>query len=385
LYNTIIVGNGPIGSYLAYKLTLVGQKVLVLDKKTSPGQNICCTGIISKECFNLLEIASNSVIGQARSAKLFSPSGKCIRFWHEDDVALITDRLALEQALANKAQRIGAEYRYNNQVESIEYDNNCLTIKINDSNGHNFIKAEAAIIATGYGSSLTQNLGLGKIKQFSIGAQAEVAINKVEEIEIYFDQKISPGGFAWLVPIKNGRGLAGLLTNEQPQLRFSQFLLNLKAQNKITSTDVTENYAPIPQQPLPRTYAERILVVGEAAGQVKPTTGGGIYFGIVCADIAASVLCQAFKAGDLSAARLSNYQKQWHSKLLRELTIDYWMQRLWAKLNNKQIDCLFTIAQSKHLPDLIAINKKISFDWHSQSILQIAFSLLSFAKPRKQL
>jgi digeranylgeranylglycerophospholipid reductase len=196
LYNTIIVGNGPIGSHLAYKLTVLGQKVLVLDRKPSPGQNICCTGIISKECYDLLGIAYNTIIRQANSAKLFSPSGKYIRFWHENDVAFITDRPALEQALVNRAQGIGAKYQFNTEVESLEYDYNCLTIKVKDSTSQSFIKSEAVIIATGYGSSLTQNLGLGKINQFSIGAQAEVILNKVEEVEIYFDQQMSNPNYA---------------------------------------------------------------------------------------------------------------------------------------------------------------------------------------------
>lgn len=385
MYKAIIIGAGPVGNYLASKLTSLGHKVIVLEKKPAAGQSICCTGIISKECYDLLSLDGSIPTNQANSAKFFTPSGRCIRLWNNDKIAYITDRTALEQTLASKAQASGADYHFSTQVTNIEFGANCLSVNTNGYNGERVFESESAIIATGYGSDLPKSLGLGKINDFTIGAQAEVNINRIDEIEIYFDQKLSPGGFAWLVPTRDNKGLAGLLTRHKPEQQLSQLLLNLQAQGKISTTEVTKCYAAIPLRPLPKTYTKQILVVGEAAGQTKPITGGGIYYGILCADIAANVLHQAINSGDLSAAKLSTYQKQWRTKLSRELTIDYWAQQLWGKLTNNHIEYLFNVAQKKHLPELISTTENLSFDWHSQLLLQIAQSLLPFAKPRKQI
>ena len=142
-------------------------------------------------------------------------------------------------------------------------------------------------------------------------------------------------------------------------------------------------YGVIPLRPLSKTYADRVLVVGEAAGQVKPTTGGGIYYGLLCADIAAGVLHQAFLAGNFSAAILSAYQKKWWARLNRELTIGYWAQALLARLSNNHIERLFHLASKKGVSELITTGCSFSFDWHSRLLLQMADYLIPLLKASK--
>jgi digeranylgeranylglycerophospholipid reductase len=125
------------------------------------------------------------------------------------------------------------------------------------------------------------------------------------------------------------------------------------------------------------------LVVGEAAGQVKPTSGGGIYYGLLCADIAAEVLHQAFLAGDFSTAALSTYQKKWRARLNRELTFDYWARTLLAKLSNSRMDYLFRVASKRGVPELIAATTNFSFDWHRGLLFQMAWHLVPFFKASK--
>ena len=118
--------------------------------------------------------------------------------------------------------------------------------------------------------------------------------------------------------------------------------------------------------------------MGEAAGQVKPTTGGGIYYGLLCADIAAGVLQRSFEAGDLSADALSAYEEEWRAKLNRELVIGYWARTLLAKLSNNKIDRLFRLAGKEGLPELVSNGNGFSFDWHSRLLLKMAGSILPF-------
>ena len=381
-YDTIVIGAGPVGSHAAYRLACLGYKVMVLEKKASPGDDICCTGILSKECLDTFNIDDNLVLKKYHSAKFFPPSDRYLRLWRESPVAAIIDRPALDKNLAEKAQRAGAEYIFGSRVTSVTPDTDILKVEIERQK--EIFEAKTAIVATGFGSTLPEKLGLGKIKHYLSGVQAEVDTD-IDEAEVYFDQNLAPGGFAWLVPTEDGKGLAGLLARHQADVYLRAFLNTLSAQGRIISAEASPNYGAIPLRPLPRTYSDRVLVVGEAAGQAKPTTGGGIYYGLLCAEIAAGVLHQAFLSGNFSAKKLSIYQNQWQAKLGRELTIGYWSRRLYSYLSNRFIEHMFHIAARNGIGELITTSEDFPFDWHSRFLLQMASSLLPFPRPAKPL
>src|SRR4030042_678207 len=131
LYNTIIIGAGPVGSYLAAKLAQLGYKVLVLDKKSAAGQDICCTGIISKDCFNLLPIDINLAKRPVCSARFVAPSGKSLKISRSDEVAYIIDRVALEQVLTDYAQESGVRYLFGSNITDIQSAMGCLHVTEN--------------------------------------------------------------------------------------------------------------------------------------------------------------------------------------------------------------------------------------------------------------
>lgn len=382
MYHTIVIGAGPIGSYLAEKLAKLRYKVLVLDKKTSPGQDICCTGIVGKECLDLLAIDSSLISKASSSARFFASSGKSLKVWRNEVVAYVLDRPVLEIALATRAKAVGADHLFDTQVTGIQTGANCLCIETDCEGQRKSFETETVIIASGFGSPLPRKLGMGKINDFIIGAQAEVETNGVDEVEVYVDHDLSPGGFAWLVPTGDNRGLAGLMTHNQPEKCLKTLLSKLVSQSKIVSSDVVTSYGAIPLRPLHRTYVDRILVVGEAAGQVKPTTGGGIYYGLLCADIAVATIHQAFLAKDFSQSMLASYQRQWRAKLGKELRTGYWAHYLYRKLDNKQIERLYNLAINTNIPQLITEMKGFSFDWHSKLILEI-LKHLAFRHPVK--
>jgi len=382
LYDTIIIGAGPVGSYLAEKLVHLGCNVLVLEKKMAVGQDICCTGIVSKECLDLMQINDNLIMRRVSSATFLAPSGKPLRLWRSHEVAYVIDRPALNLALADRAQEAGACYLFGTQVTDIQAGIDNLKVSANHRENKRLFEAKTAVIATGFGSSLPSRLGLGDINYFAIGAQAEINITKPDEVEIYLDQQLAPGGFAWLVPTRDNRALAGLLTHHQPERQLAKLLLTLRNQGKITSTEGPPSFGAIPLRPLSKTYTDRILVVGEAAGQVKPTTGGGIYYGLVCADKAADALHRAFQAHDFSESMLASYQKGWRARLGKELQIGYWAHRLYQKLDNRQIERLHNFISSNGTPEFVAELDNFSFDWHSELILK-TLKHLAFAIPSR--
>jgi digeranylgeranylglycerophospholipid reductase len=383
LHDIIVIGAGPSGSRIAQRLSNLGYSVVVVEKGVRPGDDICCTGLLSQECLRAFALDNGLVLRQASSAKFLSHSGECLRLYRQSPVVAIVDRSRLNVHLAKKAQASGAQYLFGARASDILPQADAVEVRINGQPEERVLKAKAAIIATGFGSTLPRKLGLGEIKKFVLGAQVQVDINGIDEVEVYFDQKLAPGGFSWLVPTTQGKGLAGLLTRSKADFHLKNLLKVLSSQGKIASSEVVPNYGVIPLRPLPKTYADRVLVVGEAAGQVKPTTGGGIYYGLLCADIAAEVLHQAFGVGDFSANALSAYQKKWRARLSRELAVDYWARNLLANLSNNNIDRLFRLASQKGVPELIANGNSFSFDWHSRLLLKMAGYLLPFYKTLK--
>ncbi len=261
MYNTIIIGAGPVGSYLAGKLAQLGYKVLVLDKKSAAGQDICCTGIISKDCFNLLPTDINLAKRPVCSARFVAPSGKSLKLSRSDEVAYIIDRVALEQVLATMLRH--PAFVIFSEVMSLTFRaaTGCLQVTANCGGHKTIFEAETAVITTGFGSPLPARLGLGEISNFVIGAQAEVSITDIDEIEIYFDRRLAPGGFSWLVPTGDNRGLVGQLTHRQPKRYFRKLLSALKTQGKIATTEVI----PALQGNTPPIFTQDIQ---------RPTTGG---------------------------------------------------------------------------------------------------------------
>jgi len=371
LYDVAVVGGGPVGSYVAYKLAGMGYGVVVVERKEKPGQRVCCTGIISQECADSFAIDNNVISGLVNSARLFPPSGKLLRLWRRETQACIVDRVAFDMAVANRAQDKGAEYVLNSLVRNIEVEDDRVNIEAIRLGERLTFEARVVVIATGFGSKVTEGLGLGKAGDFVVGTQAEVETIGIDEIEVYFGHEIAPGFFAWLVPTSPHRALVGLLSRRNPGLYLQKLISALLAEGKIASTEAELSYGGIPLKPLAKSYSQRLIVVGDAAGQVKPTTGGGIYYGLLCADIAASTLHRALKSDDLSTKGLASYERRWRRKLGQELKIDYYARKFYECLSDRHIDRIFDIIRSNGIDEALLKAEDLSFDWHGKAVLRL--------------
>jgi geranylgeranyl reductase family protein len=344
--------------------------VLVLEKNAGAGQKACCTGIVGQECVNTFEIDNKNIIRQVNSAILFSPSGNPLHLYRQEPQAVILDRSAFDISMAERAQRARAEYRFNSRVINVAIGSDCANVTVAGRDKECQIPAQAVVIASGFAPGLNERMGLGKYKDFAIGAQAEVSAPGLEEVEVYFGN-IAPGFFSWLAPTTGGIARAGLISRRDTGKQIKKWLKQLAEQGKIGSPDVKLNYGIIPLTPPRRTYKERILVVGDAAGQVKPTTGGGIYYGLIGAEIAADVLHQALVDDDLSEKRLARYERAWRRKLGGEIRTGYWARKLFERLNERQIDRLFKIIKASGIDEALLQAADLSFDWHSRTIMKL--------------
>ncbi len=368
-YDVIIVGAGPAGSYSAYRLASFGHKVAVLEQKEASGLDVCCTGVISTECFRSFGISPEVILRKANSARFFSPSGRCLRLQSETVQAYVIDRASFDQAVACKAQGQGADYFFSSQVTDVAVGNGRAQVKALCRGSREIFTTRAVILANGFKPKPPEKLGLGEIKHFLTGAQAEIEARNIDEVEVYFGQGIAPGLFAWLVPASPNRALAGLLSTSQAKLHLQRFLLGPFCQGRVMDHKAQIAQRAIPLGSLPRTYGDRILVIGDAAGQVKPTSGGGIYFGHLGAKIAADVLHRALSSDDLGSAELSCYQKEWKARMGKEISRGYWARRLCAKLNDREIERIFGMLDSGGIAQALLNSPNFSFDWHSKSLL----------------
>ena len=236
------------------------------------------------------------------------------------------------------------------------------------STGAGSYRGRSLVLAAGFGSPLTRQLGLGSVSDYVTGAQAEVSTNGVSEVEVFLGNHMAPGFFAWLVPTEPGRALAGLLGRQRAQAHLEDFIDHQRREGKIAGVTADVASWGIPLRPLRRTYRDRVLVVGDAAGQVKPTTGGGIYYALLASEIAAQALAEALTDNDLSAARLRRYQRRWKEMLSQELEVGYSARRIFEALNDQQISSLVRQAGATGVSYDLMNAADTTFDWHSRMI-----------------
>lgn len=378
MYDTIIVGAGPTGSYIAQRLASLGHKVVVFEEHERIGEPVQCTGIIGAECVEHFPLFEGTVLGKVSSARLFSPSRREIRLKRKGVQAYIIDRAAFDRSLAEKAQEQGAHYLPGSRVKDIALLNDRVRV---ETEGQETCEARTAVIASGFDSRIPQKLGLGRVGDLVIGAQAEVSTDGHSELEVYFDQGVAPGFFAWFVPTVPERALIGLFSRRKPGRHLRMLLATLFQQGMIASPEAKITYRGIPLKPLPKTYRERVIVVGDAAGQVKPTTGGGVYYGLLCAEMASDTLHQALATDTFSEKLFSGYQEAWQEKIGWELRIGYFARCLYERLTDLQIDYLFHLTTSKGIHESLLQSPELSFDWHGKAILEG----LKYLGPQRQL
>jgi digeranylgeranylglycerophospholipid reductase len=363
LDDVIVVGAGPAGNNIALGLATRGYAVTVIDWRQNIGDKPC-TGIVGQECLHRFPVDPALVHREAQSARLIAPVDYSIQVQTRKSQASIIDRIGYVASFARRAGAAGAAYRLGQRALQVIPDQQGVTVITNQET----FRARAVALACGFGSPLTRQLGLGTVADYVTGVQALVATKNVEDVEIYLGQQTAPGFFSWIAPTLPGCALVGLLTRRKAQAYLGQFLHRLRCAGRVTDIIKAPACWGIPLRPLKRTYRDRVLVVGDAAGQVKPTTGGGIYYSLLASEIAVEVLDGGLAADELSSEHLSEYQSKWKAVLSNELEAGYSARRVYEFLTDQQISLLVRQAEASGLPEEIANSSELSFDWHSQII-----------------
>ena len=364
--DVIVVGAGPAGNNAALELASMGYSVTVIDARTKIGDKLC-TGIVGQECARRFPIDPALVHKQAYSAQVNAPDCGQVRFETDVPQAQIVDRVGYVSSFARRAMEAGATYLLGHRVERIASGDDGVSVFTHQGRH----QSRSLILAAGFGSPLTRQIGLESVSDYVTGTQVEVSVKALAEVEVFVGKNVAPGFFSWLVPTSQGLGLVGLLARQQAPAHLESFLARLQQEGKIEGVPGEVACWGIPLRPLRRTYQDRVLVVGDAAGQVKPTTGGGIYYSLLASEIAAHTMDEALSANDLSAVKLSEYQKGWKRLLSQELEVGYSARRLFEALSDNQISSLVQQAGTNGTSDYLVNSKGVSFDWHSRMIRQV--------------
>jgi flavin-dependent dehydrogenase len=350
--------------------------VAVLEKNPTVGGPVCCTGIVSRECIARFSIPSSLILKELKSATIFPPSVEPLKLERPEVQAAVIDRGAYNAFMAREAQEQGADYLMSHRVTSVLQEPDGVVVTAENNGNVLIFEARGAVMATGFSSRLPEQTGFGRSARRAVGAQVKVTAGIIEEVEIFLGSGIAPGFFGWVVPTSGTKALVGLLAEREANLRLGKFLSLLKARGIVSAAGGRPLYRGVTLGPPKRTYGNRILLAGDAAGQVKPLTGGGIYFGLLCADIAASTLHKAMEASDFSAVYMRSYEKEWKHLLGSEIRLGDWASRLYGRLSDRTIDRAVEAARKRGIAERLSEASGIGFDWHGSAILQIIRELL---------
>ncbi len=370
MFDAIIVGAGPCGNMAALELARRGLNVAVLDGRSKIGDKLC-TGIIGKECADLWKPAPEHIYCEARSATVVSPYGRRYRIERPGAQAFIVDRVAYVNSVAEQAQQAGAKYILNSRVTDIRITNENAKITYRSCNKVAAYTCRIVILASGFGSPLLRMVGINgsKSEEYLVGCQVEAVAPSLTETEVYLGKGTAHNSFAWLVPLSGSRALAGMAPRRRVNGQMGSFVERLNSEGRIESIAANPQTWGIPIRPLSPSYADRTLVAGDAAGLVKPTTGGGIYYSFLSGQIAAEAALAAIEGGRYAAKDLRDYERNWTKIFGRELRIGYYARMLFETLSDEQIERLLDeFLSDAALADYIGEN--VAFDWHSKVILK---------------
>lgn len=368
--DAVIIGAGPSGLTAARCLAASGHDVVVLEEHSHIGVPVHCTGVLGAAAFDEFDIPRDTILSATQGARFIAADGSEVAVDAEKVTAVVVDRAPFDQALADSACQAGAEIRRGARVRTIETRNDGVSIGID---GGEVVRARACVLACGANYRFNRQLGLGSPRQYVQSAQLEYPLAGPASVEVHLGRDVAPGGFAWLVPFtREGRmhTRMGLMCESRALHRFREFAARMRERFDAAAVRWPDPRLKIlPLGPVSRTYANRLVAVGDAAGLVKPTTGGGIYYSLISGQLAAQTLDEALRADDLRDSRLRRYEQDWRSRLGAEIRIGLAFRTLASRMSDRAIDAVVELARVDGLIPLL--RQTADFNWHRESALAL--------------
>ena len=370
MLDVAIIGGGPGGLSAARRLAADGRSVTVFEEHERIGTPVHCTGVLAEDVIASLDLPSDAVLNPLSTVRFVAPAGHSFDYTTATTEAVVIDRETFDNALARRAQAAGATIARGHRVTAVDPAPDGVDLTLADGET---LRARAVILACGANYAFQRRLGLGMPSTFLQSAQLELPADRIGDVEIHFGSEIAPKGFAWAVPVRRPSGTfvrIGVMAEGDAGVYFSRMLERVRERWSVANPDVlTPRRRMLPLASVKRSYADRVLAVGDAAGLVKPTTGGGIYYSVVSGEIAAEVLGGRLTANDLSASALREYEQRWRSRFQSEFTAQLALRFVAQRMRDADIDALFMLATTDGILPLI--HQTARFNRHRDFILAL--------------
>ena len=321
-YDVVVVGAGPAGTTAARYVAMKGYSVLVLEKDRDVGMPVRCGEAVSDRSIEeFFELDPKWIASTIRRFKLIAPNGRCV----EPDIGgfgYVLERRIFDYDLARLAVERGAELATKAYVDALTFDAGACTgvsMKLNGERRN--VQAKIIIGADGVESRVGKWAGIDTTTHFrDMECCAQMTLANIdyedEACEFYFGKLIAPQGYLWIFPkgkrLANvGIGISGEAAKKRSPLSYLKEFVEKKFPDAGILTTVAGGVPCAPT--LERIVKENIVLVGDAAHQVNPMSGGGITSGMIAGKIAGETIARALKKNDLSI--LQDYEKEWEKRV----------------------------------------------------------------------
>jgi digeranylgeranylglycerophospholipid reductase len=379
----VVIGCGVSGATAALAAARNDVSVEILEEHSEAGEPSHCSGHVGISAFKQYapRIPRRIVENEIKGALLYAPNGKSLCLNRPEPVTWVLNRAELDRHLARLATENGATLHTNSRVEGlVRSDDGYLRIKVGGPKERT-VQSKVVIDAAGCGGSVSKYAGLAQSGSQMLVNSAQFNVEHLTDVdedfvEVFFGQTFAPGFFGWIIPRRDGSAKVGIAAGARANVRqcFERFIkkhpvASLKLRRAKTLTP--PRYHPIPVGGAKyRTFTDGILTVGDAASQVKPTTGGGIVFGLMCGRIAGETAAGAVLLGDASAKRLSSYEGKWRRLIGFDLTAMSWLRRMLYRLPDRHLDRIFEVSSGLKTDQIL--NRTADIDFQGRTLLSLA-------------
>ncbi|MHB1708948.1 MAG: geranylgeranyl reductase family protein [Thermoplasmataceae archaeon] len=363
MHDVLVVGSGPSGSYVSYSLARLGFDVVNMEEHREVGRPVECTGLVSERVFKYVK--TKAEVNSVNGAHIFFPNGKSIHI-HKGDRTIVMDRDQFDKDASAMAISAGADVRINSRVLSVKVDDEGVTARYRQEGNLKEIRSRIVVGADGVNSVVRKDLGYPRPSRVISTYQVDSAARMEDQnsVNVYVGSQSTHGFFGWATPAGELSKI-GVGAYRKPALEHFQYINRKFGSQKILGI----NGGGIPIAFLKKTYGKRNLLVGDAAGIVKPLSGGGIFTGIVSARHASDAIRNALESEDFSENSLSSYQSGWKGELGLELRFDAMAQRFFSGIPDISLNRIYDILSKPR--NIETINKLGDIDFPSKVILSI--------------
>lgn len=326
-----VVGGGPAGSACAALLAR-GHDVTVFEEHPRIGVPVQCAGLISDAAIRLSGV-SPSFLATVYGAEAVFPDGTVVEVRSKKPKARVVDRSELDSLMAARAMDAGAEYRTSERVRSVGVSDG---VVLEHPSGTT--RADLAIGADGPASVVAASIGNNAPSEMIRGIQADVraGMDRQDMFRMHLGSEFAPGFFAWEIPCGDFTrvGLCTSWSAGPPAPYLKHLLSRLGYSDKV----VGMSCGRIPVGRRRAMSSDRIMLVGDAASQIKPISGGGIYPSMIAAPLLAEVASSAIAENDLSAKRLGEYDRRFEAVVGRELRSGARIRRWFVRMDDDDLN-----------------------------------------------